>query len=358
MAGAAPGSVGELVHRRREGGAGRERAVAHGHGDLVRRRALRVRRCVRGQLPVPVHLHVGGGYASEGHLGRGAEVVALNGHRGAGTRVRGRGGQNLHHVRGRGGQGDRGGVDHGVGRIGLVGEDLGVLTGRRVGVPHHRRLAADARPVAEDVVPVTPAAAVGRRRAVEVRAAVPVVVHPGEIRPEGGFVLGENGPAGALEARRQRAGVRAGLCAGQCDAVQLAVEAGVHERQPTVAALLVGEDEQLHGGRVGRVVERQHERAEALERAGVIDVVQNRIDASRGVVAHRGAGRHDLRRHAGRWVVRREDRRCSRVEGCAADDDERGSDTRGQGERRRAPSMSALSAHRVCAVSRFRSPPS
>ena len=54
---------------------------------------------------------------------------------------------------------------------------------------------------------MAPTSAVGGLGAVAIGAAVAVVVHPGEIRPERGVVLGENGPPGTHEARRER-GVR------------------------------------------------------------------------------------------------------------------------------------------------------
>ena len=78
----------------------------------------------------------------------------------------------------------RHGIDVGVGRILLVGEELGVLAGARVGVSHLRRLGARGGPGPQDVVPVTPAVRVAGCGAVEVGAAVAVVVHPGEIGPE------------------------------------------------------------------------------------------------------------------------------------------------------------------------------
>ncbi len=62
--------------------------------------------------------------------------------------------------------------------------------------------------------------------------------------------------------------------------VEVVVEAGVLRERPTVAPFLVGEDEQLHRHGLAGVVARQHEGAEAFERARVVDVVQDRVDAA------------------------------------------------------------------------------
>ena len=110
---------------------------------------------------------------------------------------------------------------------------------------------------------MAPTAAVAGRGAVEVGAAVAVVVHPGEVGPERRVVLGEDGPAGALEARGQ-GGIAVRLRTGQRGGVERGIESGVLG-QSAVAALLVGEDQLLHGDRVRGVVARQHQRAETLE---------------------------------------------------------------------------------------------
>ena len=85
----------------------------------------------------------------------------------------------------------REGVDQGIGWVLLVHEDLGVLAGGGVPVPHLRRLACPWSSRAPDVVPVTQHPGwVGEVQS-SVGAAVPVVVHPGVVGSEWREVEGE-----------------------------------------------------------------------------------------------------------------------------------------------------------------------
>ena len=92
------------------------------------------------------------------------------------------------------------------------------------------------------------------------------------------------------------------------------VERGIEARELGQAAIppfLVSDDELLNGNRLARVVARQHEGAQPLERPRVVDVVQHRVDAGGAGVVDRGDGavRHHLRRSADGRVRRREDAR-------------------------------------------------
>ena len=118
--------------------------------------------------------------------------------------------------------------------------------GRRGAVPHPHE---DGRRVgAEDDVPVAPAPAPARRRAVDVGPARPVVVHPqrqgAPQRPRGGVGGGPLAPVG----REGRVGVGVGAGLG------VGVEVGGEPRDGGEAAvdpLQVGQDEELLGRRQG-----------------------------------------------------------------------------------------------------------
>ena len=98
---------------------------------------------------------------------------------------------------------------------------------------------------------MTPAPGIGRRGAVEVGAAVPVVVHPGEVGSEWREVQSEvRSPTVVLVAGRSGR-VLVALRAGQRRCVESRIEAG-ELRETAVAAFLVGNDQLLHGHRVGR----------------------------------------------------------------------------------------------------------
>ena len=85
--------------------------------------------------------------------------------------------------------------------------------------------------------------------------------------------------------------------AGQRCSVERGIEPGVLG-ETAVTAFLVGDDQLLFGDGVTGVIGRQDHGAEAFERAGLVDVVQDRVDASGADVVDRseGAVRHDLRR--------------------------------------------------------------
>ncbi len=258
-------------------------------------------------------MDIGGGHSSEEDLRRrpGIEVVAFDRHRRAGRCARRGGGHDLDHVgcgggrrRGQGARCHR--IDVGVGRVHLVGEELGVLTGGRVGVAHLGRLRAVGGPWPQNVVPVTPALGVARRGAFDVGPAVAIVVHPGEVSPERRVVQCEVRSPSVDGVGAQWGGVGIAHRPDQRLRIEGCIEAR-ELREPAVTALLVGDDQLLHGHRVGGVLAREDHGAEAFERTGVIDVVQHGIDTARTRVvngAERAVG-HDLRWHVHRGFRRR-----------------------------------------------------
>ena len=149
------------------------------------------------------------------------------------------------------------------------------------------------------------------------------------------------------------------LRAGQRRCVESRIEAG-ELRQTAVPPFLVGDDQLLHGHRVARVAARQDHRAEPLERPGVVDVVQHRVDAPRAGVVDRGgrAAGHDLRWDVHCGIRRRHDARraCARPGATAATATERSDDRPRQRARHVPVQLDTARAPCWCRLT-FRSPP-